>query len=75
VVTYIEGATEYKEIALGAFLDIERASDRSSFDVITHAAERYDTEPTVCRWICSMLESKNTRAIHKVTFVYFRQIM
>jgi hypothetical protein len=53
-------AIEYKEIALGAFLDIEGAFDRTSFDVITQAAERHGTESTICRWICSMLESRNT---------------
>jgi hypothetical protein len=30
-----------------------------SFDVITQAAERHDIEPTICRWICSMLENRN----------------
>jgi hypothetical protein len=48
-----------KELALGAFLDIDRAFDRTSFDTITHAAERHGIEPTICRWICSMLESRN----------------
>jgi hypothetical protein len=33
----MEIATEYKEIALGAFPDIERAFDRTSFDAITQA--------------------------------------
>jgi hypothetical protein len=34
VVTHVESATEYKDIALGAFLDIEGAFDRTSFDMI-----------------------------------------
>jgi hypothetical protein len=59
VVTCTENATEYKEIALGAFLDIEGAFDRTSYEVITHAAERHETESAICRWICSMLESRN----------------
>jgi hypothetical protein len=59
VVTSTESATEHKEIALAAFLDIEGAFDRTSFEVIMQAAERYGTESTICRWICSMLESRN----------------
>jgi hypothetical protein len=59
VATGIESAIEHKEIALAAFLDIEGASDRTSFAVITQAAERHGTESTICRWICSMLESRN----------------
>jgi hypothetical protein len=36
-VTRIENAIEHKDIALGAFLDIEGAFDRTSFDVIKQA--------------------------------------
>jgi hypothetical protein len=59
VVTCIESANEYKEIPLRVFLDIEGAFDRTSFEVITQAAERHGIESTICRWICSMLESRN----------------
>jgi hypothetical protein len=52
-------AIEHEEIALAAFLDTEGAFDRTSFEVITQAAERHGTESTICRWICSMLESRN----------------
>jgi hypothetical protein len=38
VVTRIECAIEHKDIALGAFLDIEGAFDRTSFDTIKQAA-------------------------------------
>jgi hypothetical protein len=48
-----------KELALGAFLDIGGALDRTSFDLITYAAGRHGTKPTICRWICSMLKSRN----------------
>jgi hypothetical protein len=34
VVTHIESAIKHKNIALGAFLDIEGAFDRTSFDII-----------------------------------------
>lgn len=36
VITCIENATEQKDIALGAFLDIEGAFKRTSFDKIKH---------------------------------------
>jgi hypothetical protein len=39
VVTRVESAIEYKDIALGAFLDIEGAFDRTSFDIIKQDAE------------------------------------
>jgi hypothetical protein len=63
VVTRIEYAIEHKNIALGAFLDIEGAFDRTSFDIIKQAAEMYGIEPAICRWICVMLDSRNMNAI------------
>jgi hypothetical protein len=62
MVTRIENAIVHKDIALGAFLDIEGAFDRTLFDIITKAAERHGIEPPVCRWICAMLESRNISA-------------
>jgi hypothetical protein len=62
VVTRIENATEHKDIALGAFPDIEGAFDRTSFDIIKQAAERHGIEPTACSWISAMLESRNISA-------------
>jgi hypothetical protein len=64
VVTRIENATQHKDIALGAFLDIEGAFDSTSFDirVTKQAAERHGIEPVVCRWIFAMLESRNISA-------------
>jgi hypothetical protein len=59
VVTHTESSIEHKEIALAAFVDIEGTFDRTSSEVITLAAERNGTESTICRWICSMLESRN----------------
>jgi hypothetical protein len=41
VVTCIENAIEHKDIALGAFLDMEGAFNRTSFDIIKQAAERH----------------------------------
>jgi hypothetical protein len=59
VVTCTESAIRYNKIALGAFLDIGEAFVRTSFDVITQADERHGTEPAICKWISSMLESRN----------------
>jgi hypothetical protein len=63
VVTRIEYAIEHKDIALGAFLDIEGAFDRTSFDMIKQAAERHGIEHAICRWICAMLDSRIISAI------------
>jgi hypothetical protein len=59
VLTRIESATKYKDTALGAFLIIEGAFDRSSFDIIKQAIEKHGTEPVLCRWSCAKLESRN----------------
>jgi hypothetical protein len=59
VVASIEYAIEHKDTGLGAFLDIEGAFDRTSFDTIKPAAERHGSEPAICRWNCAMLESTN----------------
>jgi hypothetical protein len=63
VVTRIANAIEHKDIALRAFLYIEGAFDRISFDIIKQAAERHGIEPAICRWICAMLDSRNINAI------------
>jgi lambda repressor-like predicted transcriptional regulator len=41
------------------FLDIQGASDRTSFYVITEAAEQHWVESTTVRWINTTLESKS----------------
>jgi hypothetical protein len=62
MVTRIEYAIEHKDIALGAFLYIDGAFDRTSFDIIKQAAERHGIELAVCRWIGAILESRNISA-------------
>jgi hypothetical protein len=57
VVTHTESAIEHKDIALGAFIDIEGAFDRTLFDTIKQAAEKHSIEPVICRWISAMLEA------------------
>jgi hypothetical protein len=46
VVTHVESVTEYEDIALGAFLDIEGAFDRTSFDMIKQAAGKHGIRRT-----------------------------
>jgi hypothetical protein len=62
VVKRIEYAIEHRDMALNAFLDIEGAFDRTSFDIIKQAAVRNGNDATICRWICAMLESRNIKA-------------
>jgi hypothetical protein len=48
----------YKEIVLGAFLDIEGACDNTSCNAIITAARQRELHETCCRWVGSMLESR-----------------
>ena len=57
VVHRLEKCLEQKEIALGAFLDIEGAFGSISFSAIITAARKHGLEETCYRWIGSMLES------------------
>ncbi|GJQ72418.1 hypothetical protein Trydic_g3497 [Trypoxylus dichotomus] len=56
-----EIAFGHKEIALTTFLDIEGAFGRASFLSMERALLRRGVEPTLTRWITSML---NNRTIH-----------
>jgi hypothetical protein len=47
---YLHGA-----VTIGAF-------DSTSVDIIKQAAEKHDTDLAICRWICTMLESRNISA-------------
>jgi hypothetical protein len=47
----------HKEIALGAFLDIDGAFHNTSFNAIIRAARECGLEEN-CRWVGSMLESR-----------------
>jgi hypothetical protein len=55
VVICVECAIKYKEVDLGAILDI----DRTSFGTITQASERHGTEPAICKVISCMMKSRN----------------
>jgi RNase P protein component len=58
VVYRLEKSLKYKEVALGAFLDIEGAFDNTSFNAMVRAARRRGLGETCCRWIRSMLVSR-----------------
>jgi len=58
IVHRLEKSLNHKEIALGAFLDIEGAFDNTSFSAIITAARQRGLEETCCRWVRSMLESR-----------------
>jgi hypothetical protein len=57
MVTHAGDAVKHREIALGAFLDIEGAFDRKSFEVIIKAAEQHGLGHVICWWVGSMLGS------------------
>jgi len=58
VVYRLEKSLNPKEIALGAFLDIEVAFDNTSFKAITTAASECGLEDICCRWVWSIHESR-----------------
>jgi hypothetical protein len=62
VVHGLEKSLKHKELALGAFLDIEGAFDNTSFNAMVGAAKGRGLEETCCRWIRSMLESRLVHA-------------
>ena len=62
VVFRIEKALSHNEFALGMFMDIEGAFDNATFESMCVAAERHGLEPTLVRWVNSMLRSRKITA-------------
>jgi hypothetical protein len=58
VVHRLEKSLKHKDIALGAFFDMEGAFDNTSINTMVEAARGRGLEETYCRWIRSMLESR-----------------
>jgi Reverse transcriptase (RNA-dependent DNA polymerase). len=54
MVTTIEKALQTQEIAIGVFLDIEGAFDRTLIEAITSALLRHGVPPHFETWIASM---------------------
>jgi hypothetical protein len=51
-----ENALRYNQVAISAFIDIEDASDNTTFDSIRAAVERRHIELETVDWIIRMLE-------------------
>ncbi|KAJ4450579.1 hypothetical protein ANN_28739 [Periplaneta americana] len=58
VVSSIEKGLAFKEIAIGAFLDVEGAFDKTSCEVILTAFQEHNVPPLICKWIHYMLKSR-----------------
>jgi hypothetical protein len=58
VVYRLGKSLSHKEIALGAFMDIEGAFNNTSFNTITMVVRQRGLEKLCCRWVRSMLESR-----------------
>ena len=58
LVTMIEKAMEQKEVALGAFIDIEGAFDNAAFRAIEVALRERHVNETIIRWVVAMLSSR-----------------
>jgi hypothetical protein len=55
----IGGSLAQKEFAFGVFLDVERASDSTSFESMIDAASDHGVCSTINRWIYFMLRSRS----------------
>jgi hypothetical protein len=62
LVSRIEKSLNNEEIALGAFLDIEGASDNASFESMILAASNLGVDNTCCRWLRAMLKGRQVQA-------------
>lgn len=69
IVSRIEKALHHKELAAGAFLDIEGAFDNTSFDSICAAAAYHGFEDTIIRWMRAMLAERKIIAASEDTAV------
>jgi Reverse transcriptase (RNA-dependent DNA polymerase) len=58
LVTKIEKALKYKEVALSSFVDIQGAFDNTGFESITAAAVSKQIVPELVEWIIGMLECR-----------------
>ena len=54
----VEATLRDKEIALGAFIDIEGAFDNTLISSIHQAMESREVHPTVRRWVSTMLKHR-----------------
>jgi len=54
----VQKALDQQEIALGVFLDIERAFNNTSYDSMCEALARHGVDYTIVRWIRATLEGR-----------------
>jgi hypothetical protein len=64
LVSRVEQQLEMKEYAIGAFLDIEGASDSTSIDTIKQAMNRYDVPAALVDWTENMLAGRRIMVYH-----------
>lgn len=62
VVGRIERSLENKELTLGAFIDIEGAFDKATFESINTALREYGVAPAISGWIGNMLKWRVVQA-------------
>lgn len=62
LVEKVERTLESKEIALGAFLDVEGAFDNTPTRTIFEALTRFGVNPVVANWILGMLNQRSITA-------------
>ena len=58
LVVRVEKAFDQKELALGAFLDIEGAFNNTCYDNMCDALVRHGSEYTIVQWIKATLEGR-----------------
>ena len=61
LVARVETSLHHKEIALGAFIDIQGAFDNASCAAMITAAKRHGIDDTTCRWIHNMLKCRQVK--------------
>jgi hypothetical protein len=64
LVSRIESSLGHKIFALGAFLDVERAFDNTSFEAMGSACADHEMHFTISRWIAAMLSNRMVRAVN-----------
>ncbi len=64
VVSKIEKALEFKEVALAAFLDIQGAFDCTRLQFIMEAVRDHGVSPQVCGWVEALLRQRLVSMTH-----------
>jgi hypothetical protein len=61
VITHIEEAVKNMQVMLGASPHIERAFDRTSFEIITRSDRQHGPRDTICQQISSIVGDRKIR--------------